>query len=370
MPVLDLTHRQAPPALEIRASAADELLMSLCAFTAGGEQWAGYDVGPAWFKAVQMDASPDLCAAISAFSAGYQKIWAQLLSLVEETPQPREVPAFLAHLKATTARHLYLHLLGYYLAGSRGTTRPEIILEAANGDPGAKRTFLAASFPEDPDWQNVLRHLLSLGAEQAKQQVLDILAGWYREVFQKREATIMPILVRDAAAKRKLSRTVPVERLIELATNGVAYEPEAGIHRVVLIPTVVMRPWVVISEHQDTKIFCYPAAESLTAEDNAPPTQLLRLHQSLGDERRLRILRELAYRRLTLQEMAAFLGVAPSTMHHHLAALRAAGLVTLHPGTEKRYTLRRNALASVADLLHAYVYGDAEEDHGRSQGSS
>ena len=305
-----------------------------------------------------------------SFGAGYQKIWAQLLGLAEGTPPPREVPAFLSHLETTPARHVYLHLLGYYLASSRGTTRPEVILEATDGDPGAKSAFLATSFPEDPDWQGVLRHLLSLGAEQAKQQVVGILARWYQEVFQKREATIMPLLLRDATAKQRLSRTVPVERLIELATNGVAYEPEAAIRRVALIPTFVMRPWVIISEHQDTKIFCYPAAESLTAEDSAPPPQLLKLHQSLGDERRLRIVRELAHRRMTLQEMAAFLGIAPSTMHHHLAALRAAGLVTLHPGTEKRYTLRRDALASVADLLRAYVYGEAEEDHGRAEGSS
>ena len=43
-----------------------------------------------------------------------------------------------------------------------------------------------------------------------------------------------------------------------------------------------------------------------------------------------------------------------TTMHHHMIALRSAGLVTLTSGT-KRYRLRRDALPDVGELLRLYL---------------
>ena len=50
---------------------------------------------------------------------------------------------------------------------------------------------------------------------------------------------------------------------------------------------------------------------------------------SLGDGRRVRILRRLVEGNSTLDELAEAVGLARSTTHHHLTQLRAAGLVTL-----------------------------------------
>jgi DNA-binding transcriptional ArsR family regulator len=55
---------------------------------------------------------------------------------------------------------------------------------------------------------------------------------------------------------------------------------------------------------------------------------------------------------MDLDELAAALGLARSTVHHHLALLRAANLVTLEGNARRyRYDLRREAAGEAGALL-------------------
>jgi DNA-binding transcriptional ArsR family regulator len=197
--------------------------------------------------------------------------------------------------------------------------------------------------------------LFTLDLETTKTTLLSILQRWYDQVFRGQEQQILPILERDAGAKEALKSTLTPAQLVETATNGLEYVPEAGLRRILLVPSFIHRPWNITSEYQDMKIFCYPVAdESVEKESSIPPVRLVRLYKALGDERRLRILKMLTTRSYSLQEIADEFGVAKTTMHHHLATLRAAGLVLAHPD-DKDYTLRRNMLSEVSELLDAYL---------------
>ena len=82
------------------------------------------------------------------------------------------------------------------------------------------------------------------------------------------------------------------------------------------------------------------------------------LGRALGDGRRVAILRRLASGDATLDELAGAAGLAKSTAHHHLAQLRAAGLVTLRGNARGYwYALRSEGLAeaqrAIGDLVHA-----------------
>jgi DNA-binding transcriptional ArsR family regulator len=126
-----------------------------------------------------------------------------------------------------------------------------------------------------------------------------------------------------------------------------------------LIPAYVMRPWTTYLYRSDSAYFCYPAAdESLVEGADGPPARLIKLHQALGDERRLRILRHLAAERATFQEIALALGLPKSSLHYHLSILRAAGL--LRVAGEARgaiYSLRREGLRGMAEALLHYFEG-------------
>jgi len=315
-----------------------------------------YEVGNEWLDAVRTKAGPDLLAAIDQFSP-HCKIWERLLGLAYDCPPPRDALSLIAHIEALDPFELRLHLFGYYQRRSRRTTPLDIILQAAEGDQEAQRQFLKTSFPDDANWQEALRKFFSMDTETTKARLLHILKRWYDRVFCYQEQQILPILERDAEAKRAMKQTMTVERLVETATSGLEYVPEPGFRKVLLVPSYILRPWNVPWEYQDIKIFCYPVADESVLEDSkVPPVRLVRLYKALADERRLCILKMLATRSYSLQELTDEFGIAKSTMHHHLATLQTAGLVRARPD-DKLYSLRQGMLSEASELLNKYLKG-------------
>lgn len=343
--------------VEIDFGSAYELLMSLLVFNE--HEGFEYEVGNEWFDAVRAKASPELLQDIQQFSPSWQHVWIQLFGLVYDSSSPRDVPAFFEHLEAIEPLELRLHLLGFYQKRFRRKIPLDVILQAAEGNLEAQQQFLNVPLFDNPDWcndwQQSVRNLFSLDLETTKTTLLSILQRWYDQVFRDQEQQILPILECDAEAKQALKSTMTPEQLVEAATNGLEYVPEAGLRKILLVPSFIHRPWNVTSEYQDMKIFSYPVADESVEKDNStPPVRLVRLYKALADERRLRILKMLTTRSYSLQEIADEFGVAKTTMHHHLGALRTAGLV-LARSDDKVYSLRRNMLSEVSELLDAYL---------------
>lgn len=343
------------PAIQIEYGLAYEFLMTLIVFAE--DKGYDYEVGQEWFDAVHAAATPELLTAVKLIPSDCNHGWKHLLGLVIESEPPRDVPAFLSYLESIDPLELRLHLMGYYRREFRRLTPLDILLQAAEGDLHAQQQVLATSFPDDGNWQALIRHVFSLGPQELKASILATLSQWYEQVFRDYEQQWLPILARDTESKQAMQETMTPEQLIETATNGLAFVPEPGIRRVLLIPSFVQRPWNELSEYQDIKIFCYPVADENTSEDSStPPARLVRTYKALADERRLRVLKLLMQKSYTLQEMADEFGVAKTTMHHHLATLRTAGLVRVQ-SDDKLYSIRLNMLSNVSEMLSKYLKG-------------
>jgi len=236
----------------------------------------------------------------------------------------------------------------------RKVTPLDVILQAAEGNEEALEQLFRTALPESPLAQERIRWLVSSDGETMKGTLITLLWGWHEQVFRQEEARIRPILERDIAAKRKLQATVSAEQLVELATNGLVYGSEAGVRKVVLVPSFLSRPWNETLAHQDVKLMVYPAADESVMPNRSAPLQLVRLYQALADERRLCILKLLKTRSYSLQELSDAFGVAKSTMHHHLGLLRTAGLVRIRDD-EKQYSLRQEMLSRVSALLEDFL---------------
>jgi DNA-binding transcriptional ArsR family regulator len=342
------------PAVDIEYGLAYEFLMLLSVFFEQEDH--EYELDREWFDAARTKATPDLLKATETFLSDCNHVWNHLVGLVYDSAPPRDVPSFLAHLRETEPLELRLHLIGYYYRSTRRTTPLDVMLRAAEGDQEAQGQVLKTSFSHHDDhWQELLHRLFSIDPETTKASLLTILESWYERVFRDLEPGIAPILARDLETKRALKPTMSPERFIETATNGLEYVPEPGFRKVLLIPSYVQRPWNVLCEYQDMKIFCYPVADENIAEDgNVPPVRLVRLYKALADERRLRILKMLMTKSYSLQELADEFGVAKTTMHHHLATLRIAGLVRIQ-SDKHFYSLRQNTLSEVSELLNTYL---------------
>lgn len=347
--------RGITPSLEIEASPAHEFLMTLEIAEDKDKCEPSHELEDYWFETMREKATAALLNAIREMWADSCEGARHLVGLAYDCPPPRDVPSFLAHLEALDPFELRLHMFGYYQRKFRRNTPLDIILQAAEGDEEAQKQFLKTSFPENTGWQRALRYLFTQDPVETKQRVLNILESWYERVFRDLEPQIMPIIERDAEAKRTLSQAISLERLVEVATNGFELVPEPGLRKVVLIPSYIDRPWNLVIDHQDAKIFIYPVADESIAEDaSTPPVRLVRLIKALADERRLRILKKLTTGSYSLQEIADDFGAAKTTVHHHLAILRAAGLVRVQ-SDEKLYSLRQSNMPDINQMIDSYL---------------
>jgi DNA-binding transcriptional ArsR family regulator len=322
--------------LEIDASPAYEFVLSIAAATAGGKS----------------QAPPELVSEISRFAGGCDMVWAHLLTVAYDTSPPREVSALIKEVQALHPRELRLRLLGYYVRYFRRATPSEVIAAAADGDPGAGRSFIETSYPDDVLWQSALAALLPLTAWETRRQLMGCLRRW-KTVF---ESEYEPAeLLAEVATRRVQARGLRAEQMVGAVMDGWEYVGEPGINAVLLIPSLAIWPAAHIFDHHSTKVICYPLSPNQAVEPSAPPAELLARVQGVADERRLRILRVLAKEELTAQEIATRLSMGLTTLLHHLDLLRDSGLVSAAGGRRRVYRLRRVALVELDHSLQRFL---------------
>ncbi|HET6748068.1 MAG TPA: ArsR family transcriptional regulator [Actinomycetes bacterium] len=338
--------------VEVEAAGAYELLIELSVLT-GERAAATLDPEPAAaLAAARGRASPGLREALARVGDRSGEVWLHLLGLATGTPAPRDAAALLAHLEATDPLEVRRQVLGADVPAWRKYVDRAVILAAAEGDRAAGARLLAEPRYYAGSARDALAVLLPLDPEETSRRLAEALRRWQEESFAAREAAAVRTLAADAAAARELAAAAPPSRLVELVTGGFAYEPEPECPRVLLVPHLAARPWLLLCQHRDTRLICYPARRPGQERRAAAAEGLLRLGRALGDERRVGILAALAAGPRDLDELAAAVGLARSTVHHHLGLLRAAGLVGLRGNARRyRYALRRDAAAEAATLL-------------------
>jgi DNA-binding transcriptional ArsR family regulator len=176
--------------------------------------------------------------------------------------------------------------------------------------------------------------------------------------YEAVEGRVGRMLERDVNARRLDEAVRDPIGFVEQATNGIRLVPEQRIRRVVLAPSYFGRPYNSVTKVGDVELICYPIADAaLGAADRVtPPAATVRLYRALGDASRLRILRLLAEKDRYLTEIANELELSKPTIKHHLAQLRAAGLITLtEQGNLTYYSLRRDRAEEAGIELRAYL---------------
>jgi DNA-binding transcriptional ArsR family regulator len=335
--------------LEVDPSPAYELLFELFALD-NPDDAAQYAGGQEWLDDVAARMPAEFLSALEALKTGGE-IWLVLLGLVYDTPAPKTVEAFLDHLRSLDPGAFRAHLLAHAWFTKERKIAPEVIEAAAAGDAEAYTAICDAAEECEcgPGWAN----LLVLSADEAKRTIIDLLERYADKGF---DPTVSKLLDKDARAKRALAASLAPDELVERATNGITFANTDGVDAVILIPSVVIRPFVVITNHGANRMFGYPVSEEfLTGDDDAPPSWLVDFYKAVGDEKRLRILTVLAQGDTTLGSLVERLELSKSTVHHHLRLLRTAGLVRVTIGEEHVYSLRTGAIPQAGPLLETYL---------------
>ncbi len=354
--MIEIQTRDVMPAparlvVEAEARSALELLIGLSAATSPAETHA-----ETWVP-LPDQWSRELRAAVVQVGERSGEAWLHLLGLALELPAG-DARSFVQRLSRVDALELRRHLVGVHVPAWVSLVGASTLEQAAAGDEKAIASLLGHPRYYAGRAAEALPVLLSIPPKETKRRLVTTLRLFAGEAFSPNEEEIIAPIVTAADVARELVETLAPQALIERVTRGYVYEPEPEFDRVLLVPHVAARPLLLLCQHRDARVICFPVAAERPDPETALAEETVSLGRALGDGRRVAILRRLAGGDATLDELAGAAGLAKSTAHHHLAQLRAAGLVTLR-GNARGYwfALRPEGLVeaqrALADLAHA-----------------
>ena len=356
--VRDFTDQARSLEIIVEADPVYEVLLAGFAYGGEGDK-STYEVAPEILSALKDNPDKSLVDDIEKLGS-VSEIGVAFLGLVHDMPAPRTVEAFVEAIREMDPAEMRRHLLACSGIKPAKGHDAATIERAAQGDMDAVAELIGepahpCSFDDLLYSEPVaMRDLVASVIERFAAVVEPVLAEW------------RPSIERDAANTIAMAKTMRPERLVEKVTNGITFEMQPQVSGVLLIPSVAIRPYVVLTEHGSLRVFAYSISdEVLAADEDTPPAFLVDTFKALGDEKRLRILGVLAEGDLGLKELAERVDLAKSTAHHHLRMLRSAGLVRVIVGQDdRRYSLRRDSVPETGRLLEAFLEDRAT---GRNQ---
>ncbi|KPV58283.1 ArsR family transcriptional regulator [Paenibacillus sp. A3] len=273
--------------------------------------------------------------------------WKALLQLLHQQAFA-SLPAFLDYIERLAPEELKTICLPYL-----GNEHQDSRKQAASGSRKAVQELQELT-SGNPFFPAYIDFICTTDPAKLKCHLAEVMAGWYEAVIEPEAEQLLAVLTRDCNAKRSMQQRMAPEELVEWATGGVAYSPEPSVHRVLLIPQIIYRPWTIEADIEGTKVFHYPvASDSIHPADKyLPDASLVLKHKALGDEIRLRIVKLLSEEDRSLQDLTDRLNIGKSTIHHHLKLLRAARLVDIR---DAKYRVKTNAIDTLAQELADYL---------------
>ncbi len=331
---------------EVFVSVAHELA---CHFMAVAGKESNLEVGDRWINRTRSAMSPELRETVAALNANTQGPWYNLVGMTY-AHRWASVDDLLLGLESIPETDLILEVAGLDEVPGAREQLGAIVLGTAAGDKAAARE-LAANQVLGHHGGPKLAKWLPRVAPGLRDSLMETVKLWRRDLFGAEEERLASILASDGRDKVALARRLSPAELLEQATNGFVWVDQPGLDSIALLPTWVMRPWTVSGRAGSTAVISHPVSdESLGGNGDAIAARAVKLARVLSDESRVRAIQLLAAEPLSLQELADKLDLRKSTVHHHLAELRAAGLLRVPMGT-KRYSLRPEALDRFGSVL-------------------
>jgi DNA-binding transcriptional ArsR family regulator len=348
--------------IEIDGAISYEVVLTMWNLVSSKKYTNSFDLGTKWFTEVQ-DATPeDLKEEIVRFGGSNCTIWLSLLGLISVAPHPHDPDSVFNWIGELNPQRLRRWILGYLgeqaaLETNQGPPAPSLIEQAALGDIDSVREIIGSSM--DPDGIDQVVAMFEIDPIEMRDRMATALRRFRSEVFSKYEDEFGKAIAAAAAARRSVATRDSAKDVIEEVTNGLDYEIPLGVSRVILVPSMIVRPLSLIDQHRDTLIVCYGLAdEFINLNPEAPPSWMVRFYKALSDEKRLRILRRLSEGDTSLDELTELLDLSKSTVHHHITILRGAGLVRVSIGStkaESKYGLRPQAIEDASASLEGYM---------------
>ncbi|WP_078430013.1 ArsR/SmtB family transcription factor [Alkalihalobacterium alkalinitrilicum] len=185
--------------------------------------------------------------------------------------------------------------------------------------------------------------------------VIPLLIEWYNTYFTTIDEKIFNNLRESVQSAKKALKKKTVSQVVEELTNGII-PPKESSREIVLIPQYHYSPTVLHDKTVSQRIYFYPV-DAMPNAAGSPSILLMRKLRALTDENRLKILKYLAKGDRTFSDIQKHIGLAKSTVHHHLIVLRSAGLLSLvvYESQPDQYRFREDGYTGLENLLTDFI---------------
>lgn len=347
--------------VEFSVNPVFDVLMSIWIALGGDDKSGAHELGSEWFADYRANMPEDIADRLREMSGGLDHtflLWRTFGLLADRAPELEDVDAALAWIRRDEFRSEVAAEMCWCasdddlesaLAGDEDAIgRVAIAVEDGSDKPPAERREHA----------EMVAGFLQESAEDLGDRLADLIDEVRRSAFESVAEDWTRGMRRSAAAVEMMVPGSQAQDLIERVTQGIDYQIPLGTTRLVLVPSVVIRPWSMVQEVGSSIVIAYPVEEEhLSADPDAAPGWLVSFYKALGDGKRLKILRRLAIGPADLTELTELLGMAKSSTFHHIGVLRSAGLVKVHLGGSNTgtYELRIRAFQDAEGLLDKYL---------------
>ena len=301
-------------------------------------------------RVVENELPAHLADALADVGDSQGESWLNLLGVPLDAGPPYTAERLAAALRELEPVELRRVLLGRYAWSWCTLAGIDDIDAAAAGNEGAIERLLAHPRYYAGHAEASLSTLLGVDPPETKRRVLAAVEAAAAEL-ETAKAAELDAGTEEASA---LLAEEPVLTAIERLTGGYRYVPEVEAERVVLIPHIAPGLGLVLAQHRSSRLVLYAASHGRDAQE-----RLVALGRALADPKRVEILALLARGVGRSSDLVDATGLTRSTVHHHLAQLRDAGLVALE-GNARAYTYvaRRAAAEEAAQLLDDLIGKD------------
>lgn len=184
------------------------------------------------------------------------------------------------------------------------------------------------------------------------------LQGWNESYFQHVDQGILERLQAEFENRQQLVKEeLNLPFFIEEVTNGLYFEEEENLKKVILTPQFHASPgnWLYPFDGVTLCHYAFDAQYQHNSEE--PPAILKEGAKALSDLNRLKILRLLRNESKSFIEVVRHLDIAKSTAYEHTIVLRAAGLVRSHVvgDTAVSYSLRKEGFSRLKEEISEWI---------------
>jgi DNA-binding transcriptional ArsR family regulator len=294
----------------------------------------------------------ELADALDQVGDSDGEAWLNLFGVPLDADAPYTAERLVEQLRSLDGVELRRHLLGRFSWSWCSLAGIDDIEAAARGDGAASDRLLAHPRYYGGHAAASLGVLLRLEPEETRTRLVRAVEVGIDTLLDR--GTLGSLDAAERAATQMLDTRPPLVAIERL--TGYRYVPEPEAESITLVPHLELGVPLLLAQHRSSRLIAFHATVDRGSEE-----RLHALGKALADPRRVEILALVGRGVGGAHDLVAETGLSRSTVHHHLALLRDAGLVALE-GNARAYTyVPRPAAAAEAAELVADIVGSEEE---------